>query len=366
MTVFFPRMLGMFLSTSTPSWSTRPEQVRAKLNREFRFVEYGQPFHGEEDTKDGRSRPAISCDGRIPGRGVTLELTHWNGNETPDDLYADTSTEMAIKLAINPSYDGTMYDALILNNHFDTDGVLSVWACLEPELATNRYHDLLIQGAEAGDFGEWSSDNGVKLDCALTEYCNTFDGGEGAAFESALQSLVPSLLEDLQSTGGRNYEQLWKVGFDHAVTSWEALQGGRDVHMESFNKDIAILTTTAGSHLPSVSPCAVHRWLKENGLEVSTKRIVYANLKEDNGLSSIHSLRYEKTGHGWVQKLVQRPSVPDANVEQLVRNINAVYGSNTWKKGNGMLGICQTTKELSTTTAEVVANLARYDDGLMY
>jgi len=26
----------------------------------------------------------------------------------------------------------------ILNNHYRTDGVLSVWACLEPELALNE------------------------------------------------------------------------------------------------------------------------------------------------------------------------------------------------------------------------------------
>ena len=54
----------------------------------------------------------------------------------------------------------------VLNNHFDTDGVLAVWACLEPTEAL-RHAALLCEGAEAGDFGEWSSDRGVQLDAAI-------------------------------------------------------------------------------------------------------------------------------------------------------------------------------------------------------
>jgi hypothetical protein len=97
-----------------------------------------------------------------------LDVTHWTGNETPDNLYADTSTGMALNLAKQMDDYPEFATATVLNNHFDTDGVLSVWwACLEPEKALG-FETLLIQGAEAGDFGEWSSEEGANPDCAVT------------------------------------------------------------------------------------------------------------------------------------------------------------------------------------------------------
>ena len=49
-------------------------------------------------------------------------------------LYADTSTECALRLAracARGEY-AELAGATVLNNHFDTDGVLAVWACLKP------------------------------------------------------------------------------------------------------------------------------------------------------------------------------------------------------------------------------------------
>jgi hypothetical protein len=53
----------------------------SKLKRSVQFVKYGAKF-------DCPTRPTISCDGRI--EGISLELTHWNGNQTPNRYYADT------------------------------------------------------------------------------------------------------------------------------------------------------------------------------------------------------------------------------------------------------------------------------------
>ena len=124
------------------------------LTRSFRFVPYGE----RAPATDG---PTISCDGRVPGS--TLELTHWTDNATPDHLYADTSTECALRLAraCARGEHAALAHATVLNNHFDTDGVLSVWACLEPEAAL-AHAELLAEGAAAGDFGEWSSPRGAR------------------------------------------------------------------------------------------------------------------------------------------------------------------------------------------------------------
>src|SRR6516165_600660 len=84
--------------------------------------------------------PAISCDGLV--KGAALELTHWQGNRTPSQFKADTSTEIALKFVSSPEVSDRWASALVVNNHFDTDGVLSIWTLLEPERATAR-RDLL-------------------------------------------------------------------------------------------------------------------------------------------------------------------------------------------------------------------------------
>ena len=71
--------------------------------------------YGSSAPEDGRL--SLSCDGKVPG--TTLELTHWTNNVTPDELYADTSTEIALNFA-RERLDGGRYlefdDAHVLNN----------------------------------------------------------------------------------------------------------------------------------------------------------------------------------------------------------------------------------------------------------
>ena len=55
----------------------------------------------------------------------------------------------------------------MVNNHFDTDGLLSIWVLLDPERAL-ACRDLLVAAAEAGDFDEWPTlDRGLWLDAAI-------------------------------------------------------------------------------------------------------------------------------------------------------------------------------------------------------
>jgi hypothetical protein len=123
--------------------------------RRFQFV---------EDAYEGDA-PAISCDGLVPG--AALDLTHWQGNRTPSQYKADTSTEIALNFVSSPEAVDRWAEAVVVNNHFDTDGLLSIWVLLDPEQAT-AYRDLLVAAAEAGDFDEWpEQDRGLWLDAAI-------------------------------------------------------------------------------------------------------------------------------------------------------------------------------------------------------
>lgn len=335
---FSPLLFLMATSSSTTTSS-----------RQFQFVDYGQSY----SSPDGR--PTISCDGRIPG-GVTLELTHWTGNETPDELYADTSTEMALKFAQHEQYAADFVDAIVLNNHYDTDGILSVWACLEPTEAL-KYSALLIHGAEAGDFGEWSSDMGVKLDCALSRMCA---GDQRTDFEKALQEM-PKMLNDFQETGGKFYEKFWKPGFDDAIDSWSAFEKG-DAVVEAFNDDIALVKEPALPESLSfpLSPYAIHRALVQKGLQHKTKRVLKASSKDDMH----YMFKYDKIGHGWIQKVVERPVIPNVDSNKLVEDLNSL-DNKSWKAGgDGLVAICHTQTSIPRSPEEVAETMAKYDTGL--
>ena len=342
-------LLMLFSSSSSPSSPT------TKVQREFRFVPYGESFVDDASTNN-KNRPTISCDGRIPG-GVTLELTHWTGNETPDRWYADTSTEMALNLAqattttaVNDDAD-VFPNALVLNNHYDTDGVLSVWACLHPQTAL-RYKDLLRQGAEAGDFGEWPSDRGVKLNWIVENFHTTND-------EQAYAAVLPELeqiLQDVTENDGQGYKDLWQADMENALASWNDFRNGK-ISLARGPGKIVLVDEKAAATAP-MDPHALHKALQETNLWSDTTRILQRN--------SNNSYRYSKIGHGWVQRLVKRPMVPPANAKAIVQALNAACGDHAvWKaSGAGLTSICQSgapTDDL--TSAQVMEYLYEADPG---
>lgn len=154
---------------------------------------------------DGRAPPgAAGCDGVVPD--AALDLSHWEGNKTPADLKADTSTEIALRFARG----GGSID-LAVNNHFDTDGALAVYALLHSDVAL-AHADLLVAAAEAGDFDEWPDDErGLRLEAAVRRMAML--KSEPAAYARVMRDLE-SVLTNLEAR-----EDLW--GED-----WQGLERG--------------------------------------------------------------------------------------------------------------------------------------------
>ena len=71
---------------------------------------------------------AAACDGVVPG--AAIDLNDWEGNVTPAELKADTSTEIALRFARS----GGHVDSAV-NNHYDADGALAVYALLRSDVA---------------------------------------------------------------------------------------------------------------------------------------------------------------------------------------------------------------------------------------
>src|SRR5947207_7921594 len=165
--------------------------------------------------------PKLSVDGTV---GNAIHFSHWKGNQTPLSVKADTSTEIALKLAAAPNREElTRGIDLITNNHFDTDGVLSVWTVLAGERAL-PLRDKLIAAAEAGDFSEMSTEDGVRASIVIQGSESPIDenagsplaqqlAGEPVSDEARAYDLVlPYVQRVLKNTG--EYESLWRAEWE--------------------------------------------------------------------------------------------------------------------------------------------------------
>jgi len=121
------------------------------------YVPYGDDLAGV---------PNVVVDGR--GNDATvLTLSHWPHNRTPPELKADSSTEIVINYLRSPKRETYRRGAeAVSNNHFDVDGLMSLWAMLNPEAALERAA-LLVATGECGDFDRWSGEQATKVTCAL-------------------------------------------------------------------------------------------------------------------------------------------------------------------------------------------------------
>ncbi len=107
----------------------------------------------------------LCVDGVAPAK---LNLSHWPGNRTPPELKHDLSTGMALKLAQSPDRERWLQGiTTVTNNHWDTDGLCSVYAVLHPRDAL-QHGDVLLAAAMAGDFTMFTTPEGVKIDLTLT------------------------------------------------------------------------------------------------------------------------------------------------------------------------------------------------------
>ena len=194
--------------------------------------------------------PKLSVDGTVDN---AIHFSHWQGNTTPAEVKADTSTEIALNLVASPNRAAlTNGIELVTNNHFDTDGVLSVWTVLTGERAL-AHRDLLIAAAEAGDFSEHSSDGGVKVSIAIQgsdqASPNNDDGsplarliaGEEVDDDARAYELVLPEVERLL-TNINAYESLWREGWQSVSAAIESFTQGKSSVTEYSDSKVSLVT----------------------------------------------------------------------------------------------------------------------------
>ncbi len=171
----------------------------------------------------------VSVDGLVPN---SAHLSHWKGNQTPAPFKADTSTEIAFRYLSHPRRkDIFPHIRIITNNHFDTDGLLSVWTLLNAKRAESMT-GRLISAAEAGDFSTFSSEEGVQIDLLIKALCKdekspfseaikNYDGPKEAAYYKVLLSAVPDLFRKKD-----DYRHFWEPAYEKILQSMTCFEKG--------------------------------------------------------------------------------------------------------------------------------------------
>lgn len=267
--------------------------------------------------------PKLSVDGTVPN---SIHLSHWEGNQTPSMLKADTSTEIALNFVASPQRDElTGGVELVTNNHFDTDGVLSVWTVLQGERALPQ-RELLISAAEAGDFSEWTSDAGVRASLIiqgsdqpspneniLSPLANHLAGRVVTDEAEAYRLVLPEVESVLTRTD--SYEALWR-------DAWASLERAA----QSFERGESRVEEEAGLSVITLAPSA----FGHEGFNPSRHTVPLAAIsrhaRQGLFLIAVESrdgwfYRVDYPYYSWAET-VRRPPVERRNLSRVIAELN--------------------------------------------
>lgn len=246
-------------------------------------------------------RPNVIVDGS-PTRGTVLSLSHWPHLPVPAGLEADLSTEIVLNYLDRFDLHG---DAeLVSNNHFDQDGLMSVFALVDPDAALAQ-RELLIDIASAGDFATYRDRNAARISMVIAAFADVerspLEVADGDDRTAALYAELLGRLPELMKNPDR-YRDLWETE-DATLTASEQIVQSEQVEIEEIaDLDMAVLT------IPAHAPVAGgHRFgamwqtgLHPMAINNATDRLA---LIVARGHSYEFIYRYE----GWVQMASRRP-----------------------------------------------------------
>jgi hypothetical protein len=194
--------------------------------------------------------PKLSVDGTVPN---SIHFSHWKGNLTPRAVKADTSTEIALNVMGSPARrELTAGVELVTNNHFDTDGVLSVWTMLNAERALALRREL-IAAAEVGDFSEYTTDAAVRASIVIqgseqvvaseepgSPLANKRVGETVTDDARAYALVLPEVERVLLRTD--DYEPLWRDAWTRVAAALESFARGTSKVEECADAHLSVVT----------------------------------------------------------------------------------------------------------------------------
>ena len=313
--------------------------------------------------------PKLSVDGTVSN---SVHFSHWQGNETPAQLKADTSTEIALNLVAAPNRNElTRGIELVTNNHFDTDGVLSVWTVLTGERALDL-REQLIPAAEAGDFSEFKNKAAVCASIVIQGSDQPVPDGDshsplasqlgGANIDDAraYELVLPEVERILTRTD--EYEPLWRSAWDKIASAIESFERGVSTVTEFSDTGLSLITLAPDVFSPSGFNPTRHAAPYTAISRYAKGRLFLITTPFKNGWA----YRIDYPYYSWAETVV-RPRIPRRDFSQLLTELNQLEReqAGAWKSDSS--GLASAIKFLgedgklaaSTLTPDEVAKAAR-------
>ena len=280
--------------------------------------------------------PKLSVDGTV---GNSIHFSHWQGNETPAQVKADTSTEIALNLVGSPDYAKlTRGIDLITNNHFDTDGVLSVWTVLTGEKALDL-RDQLIAAAEAGDFSEFTGEAAVRAsiviqgsdqafphDEAGSPLARRLNGDKSCDDARAYDLVLPEVERVLRHTN--DYEALWRDAWERITAAIESFETARSVVQEFADSKLSLVTLA-----PEVFSASGFNPTRHAAPYTAISRYAHGELfLITTPLRNGWAYRLDYPYYSWAETIV-RPKIKRRDLTQLLDRLNEAEanGDGSWQ-----------------------------------
>ena len=176
----------------------------------------------ERDRRRGRAENTV------------LTLSHWPKSGTPAALKGDTSAAIVFNYLDSPAFH-VEADA-VSNNHFDEDGLVGIFALLEPA-AAERHRDMLLDVAQAGDFGVFQQRQAARIAFTLSAYADPETSPlPGDVFELPYPEMASELYVDCSMccrgllTSLDDYRALWEVEDARLTASEQLIERRADHH----------------------------------------------------------------------------------------------------------------------------------------
>jgi hypothetical protein len=141
---------------------------------------------------------------------------------------------------------------LVTNNHFDTDGVLSVWTALAGERAL-ELRDKLVPAAEAGDFCEFTTEAAVQASIVIQGPDQPGPGDDSGSplacylagekvddDPRAYEIVLPEVERVL--TRIDEYEHLWRAAWQKLAAAIESFEDGASSVTEYADSGLSLVT----------------------------------------------------------------------------------------------------------------------------
>lgn len=269
--------------------------------------------------------PNVVVDGSA-AEGTVLTLSHWPNTPCPKGLEADLSAEMAFGYLGRADLHGEA--EVVSNNHFDQDGLVSVYALSCPVEAIARRQPL-VDLAAAGDFAIYQDRRAARASMTIAAYADPSRSPLGPApgdYQEWTGQLYVELLDRLPEIidhPGR-FRKLWEEEDATLAASEDVIASGTVDLSEVPELDLAVVTVP--SHAPDRGG---HRFggmwatgLHPMAIYNATHRFVVLTMR---GRSYELTYRYET----WVQYRSRHPRAR-VDLSVLVDELNDLEPEGRW------------------------------------